>query len=193
MPIKFGEIQNAVHLCVDMQRLFIEPTAWHTPWAGRVLPVIVSLCERHPERTLFTRFIPVASVEEAPGTWQRYYQRWPEITRERLPEDLLELAPALSRFLPPALSFDKHTNSPWYDGKLAPLLIRRGVTSLIVSGLETEVCVLASVLGAIDHGFRVVIAADAVCSSADETHDAMRQKEERKGITRKEDNNKKKQ
>jgi nicotinamidase-related amidase len=69
--------------------------------------------------------------------------------------------------------FDKRVYSPWYDGSLAPLLIGRGVTTLIVSGLETEVCVLATVLGAIDHGFRVVIAMDAVCSSADETHDAM--------------------
>ena len=63
--------------------------------------------------------------------------------------------------------------SPWHDGSLAPLLIGRGVRTLIVSGLETEVCVLAAVLGAVDHGFRVVIAMDAVCSSADETHDAM--------------------
>jgi nicotinamidase-related amidase len=32
--------------------------------------------------------------------------------------------------------------------------------------------VLATVLGAIDRGYRVVVASDAICSSADETHDA---------------------
>ena len=31
---------------------------------------------------------------------------------------------------------------------------------------------LATVLGAIDRGFRVIIATDAICGSADETHDA---------------------
>jgi nicotinamidase-related amidase len=37
------------------------------------------------------------------------------------------------------------------------------------------VCVLATVLGAIDLGYRVIIATDAICSSADPTHDAMLQ------------------
>jgi nicotinamidase-related amidase len=38
--------------------------------------------------------------------------------------------------------------------------------------LETDVCVLATVLGAIDRGYRTIIALDAICGSADETHDA---------------------
>jgi nicotinamidase-related amidase len=33
--------------------------------------------------------------------------------------------------------------------------------------------VLAAVLGAVDHGFRVVLAGNALCSSTDETHDAL--------------------
>jgi nicotinamidase-related amidase len=32
--------------------------------------------------------------------------------------------------------------------------------------------VLATVLGAIDFGFHVIVLSDAVCSGADETHDA---------------------
>ena len=173
MSLKFGSISNAVHVCVDMQRMFIEPTQWHAPWAERVMPAAVSLCAHHPERTLFTRFIPLADAAGAPGTWRRYYERWPDMTLGALPPDLLELAPPLAAFTPPAMVFDKRVYSPWHDGTLAPALIGRGVTTLIVSGCETEVCVLATVLGAIDHGFRVLIAVDAVCSSADETHDAM--------------------
>ena len=35
-------------------------------------------------------------------------------------------------------------------------------------------CVLATVIGAVDHGYRViVVVTDAVCSSSDEGHDAM--------------------
>jgi nicotinamidase-related amidase len=33
--------------------------------------------------------------------------------------------------------------------------------------------VLSSVLAAVDHGYRVIIAEDAVCSSSDEAHDAL--------------------
>lgn len=173
MPLKYGPLQDAVHVCVDMQRLFVEPTAWATPWAERVMPMVEALCAHQPERLVFTRFVPMRNAESAPGTWRRYYERWPDMTLDRLPPPLLELAQPLAGFCPPALLFDKWVNSPWYDGALAPLLLGRGVTTLVVSGLETEVCVLATVLGAIDHGFRVVIAIDAVCSSADETHDAM--------------------
>ena len=34
-------------------------------------------------------------------------------------------------------------------------------------------CVLATVMGAVDRGFRVVDAADALCGSSDRTHDAL--------------------
>ena len=47
------------------------------------------------------------------------------------------------------------------------------IDTLVITGGETDVCVLATVLGAIDRGFRVVIVTDAVCSSADQTHDAV--------------------
>jgi nicotinamidase-related amidase len=34
------------------------------------------------------------------------------------------------------------------------------------------VCVLATVLGAVDRGYKVVVVTDALCSSSDETHQA---------------------
>jgi hypothetical protein len=40
-------------------------------------------------------------------------------------------------------------------------------------GGETDVCVLSTVLGAVDFGFRVIVVYDAVCSSSDAAHDAM--------------------
>ena len=44
---------------------------------------------------------------------------------------------------------------------------------MIVTGSETDVCVLATVLGAVDRGLRVVVVIDAICSSSDEGHDAL--------------------
>ncbi|WP_369523139.1 cysteine hydrolase family protein [Brucella anthropi] len=50
---------------------------------------------------------------------------------------------------------------------------KRRVHTLIVSGAETDLCVLATLLGAVDRGYRVIIVHDAVCSVFDQTHDAI--------------------
>jgi nicotinamidase-related amidase len=165
--------ERTAHLCVDMQRLFIDDTPWHTPWASRVLPVVERLTARHAERTIFTRFIPPERPEDMPGAWVRYYQRWRELTRERIDPRLLDLAPELARLAPPATVIDKRVYSPFTEPHLLRVLRERRIEALVVSGAETDVCVLAAVLGAVDHGFRVVLVADAVCSSSDRTHDAL--------------------
>jgi len=161
------------HICVDMQRLFAEETDWHTPWLKRVLPAVSRLVAHAPERTIFTRFIPAEHTGEGEGTWRRYYQRWPSMTIERLGPEKVELVPELERFVPPARMFDKRVYSPWLDGHLQHELEERGVDTLVVTGGETDVCVLTTVLGAIDRGYRIVMAMDGLCSSADSTHDAL--------------------
>ena len=138
----------------------------------RVLPNVISVVELDPARTIFTRFIPPQSFDGASGAWRRYYRKWETMTRDRLDLQLLELVPELQQFVPPALLEDKAVMSAWH-GSLHARLRSAGIDSLIVSGAETEVCVLATVMGAIDLGYRVIIVADAICSGADSTHDAM--------------------
>jgi nicotinamidase-related amidase len=164
---------RSLHLCVDMQRLFSAEGVWPTPWMDLVLPRVVALSERFPERTIFTRFIPPQRPQDMPGQWQAYYRHWPEATRERLDPRLLELMPSLAALVPPATVLDKPVYSAFAGRKLQALLRERDADALIVSGGETDVCVLATVLGAIDHGWRVVIATDAVCSQSDQGHDAL--------------------
>ena len=43
----------------------------------------------------------------------------------------------------------------------------RDIDSLIIAGAETDVCVLAAALDAVDFGYRVVLATDALGSSSD--------------------------
>lgn len=164
---------NAVHLCVDMQRLFVDDTPWRTPWAERVIPVIARLCEAHAERTCFTRFIPPAAPEAAGGAWAPYWEHWIELTGERISPVLLDLVPELQAFAPPARIFDKAVYSPWRTGRLQQALVGSGVDTLVITGGETDICVLATVLGAVDLGFRVIVLTDALCSSADSVHDAV--------------------
>ena len=44
---------------------------------------------------------------------------------------------------------------------------------MVVTGAETDICVLSTVLDAVDRGFRVVIIEDALCSSSDAGHEAL--------------------
>lgn len=164
---------RCIHLCVDMQRLFAEPSEWVTPWITRVLPRIVSLAERTAEQTIFTRFMPAAKPGQGAGTWKRYYERWASMTIETIGPEMVELLPQLSSFCPPAHVVDKHVYSPWPEGRLQAALAARRIDTLVVTGGETDVCVLATVLGAIDIGYRVVLVTDALCSSSDATHDAL--------------------
>jgi nicotinamidase-related amidase len=155
--LSFGPLgESCVHLCVDMQRLFAEGTEWQTPWMPRVLPNILRIVEKHPEHTVFTRFVPAREPGMGQGTWKRYYERWASMT-----------------IVPPALVVDKHVYSPWFETDLHRQLRQRGIDTLVITGGETEVCVLATVLGAIDRGYRIVLVTDALCSSDDSTHDAM--------------------
>jgi nicotinamidase-related amidase len=172
--LRFGPLTDTcLHICVDMQRLFAEDTDWHTPWMERVLPKVVQIVAAHPTRSIFTRFIPAEKPGEGSGTWRRYYENWESMTISRLGRDMVALVPELARFVPPARVVDKHVYSPWLECELDNVLRGSKIDTLVVSGGETDVCVLATVLGGVDRGYRVVVVTDALCSSSDKTHDAL--------------------
>lgn len=164
---------TALHLCIDMQRLFGEETPWHTPWMERITGTVARIAKRHAAQTIFTRFIPPVRASDMPGRWQAYYGHWQEMTRERLNPELLKLIAPLAACVPPARIWDKPVYSPFATPHLHNLLQAEQVNTLVVTGGETDVCVLATVLDAIDYGYRVILPSDALCSSSDATHDAL--------------------
>ena len=166
-------IAQAVHLCIDMQNIFSKSGLWATPWMERVLPTIDAIVSRYAERTVFTRFITPERAEDRPGQWQRYFAHWDHATRRNLHGDELELVPAMARHAPPAIVVDKPFYSAFVRSSLYDLLLGKRVATVVVTGAETDVCVLATVLSAVDLGFRVVVVEDALCSSSDLGHDAL--------------------
>ena len=165
--------QNAIHLCIDMQRLLSPDGPWPTPWMETALERAVRLIEPRPAQTIFTRFVPPRTPDDMPGAWQRYFEKWRKVTREFIDPSLLELVPPLAAFVPPASVVDKGRYSAFVASPLQPVLKEIGATTLVVSGAETDICVLSTVLNAVDLGYRVIVAADAICSSVDTTHDAL--------------------
>lgn len=167
--------RTSAHICVDMQRMFAGGTEWSAPWLLKILPAVAAIASAHRHSTIFTRFIPPEKPSDPDGAWSEYYERWRSMTRNQLPAGMVELVPELQQLVPPARVVDKKVYSPWVEPELHRLLCSQGVDTLLVTGGETDICVLATVLGAIDLGYRVVLPTDAVYGSADETHDAMLQ------------------
>ena len=171
--LRFGSLKGAINLCIDMQTLFAERTDWHLPWLERVLLRVTRIAQAHSEYTIFTRFVPPNKPEDAVGSWRRYYAHWPQMTGDKLGSGLIELVPPLTDLTPPALVIDKEHYSPFSELAFRLTLSNLRASTVVITGAETDVCVLAAVMDAVDAGYRVVLAKDALCSASDESHDAM--------------------
>src|SRR5258708_14829013 len=154
---------RTIHLCVDMQNMFALDTPWRVAWLPEILPAVRQIAERQLHRTVFTRFIPPARVEEATGSWRRYYERWRQFTGECIDPGWIDLVPPLAARVPPAAVIDKDTYSPFTAPALLQLLRAPEADSLVITGAETDVCVLAAVIGPVDHAYRVVLPIHAWC------------------------------
>lgn len=173
MPLAELLPASAVHVVVDMQRVFAEKTPWHTPGLDAILPPILRLVEHRPERAFFARFLVPERAADAPGRWRRYYERWPELTGEQMDPALLDLVAPLGRLAAAARIIDKTTYSIFTLADTEERLRTIDADTLVFSGVETDVCVLASVIDAIERGFRVVVATDALASAAEASQDGM--------------------
>ena len=79
----------------------------------------------------------------------------------------------MERVLPVVASIGKTKFSGFAEPQLLSHLQARDADGLVITGSETDVCVLGTVLGAVNVGYRVIIVGDAICSSSDRGHDAL--------------------
>ncbi len=163
---------GVAHLCLDMQKLFAPEGPWPTPWMEKALPNIARVAEAFGAATVFTRFIPAQHPDEEVGTWRGYYQHWSGLTLEQMDTRLLDLVPELAALTPPAQVIAKRRFSAFSSPELALLLNSSRIHTLVITGAETDMCVLSTVTDAVDRGYRVLLVEDAVCSSSDDGHDA---------------------
>jgi nicotinamidase-related amidase len=164
---------NTLLVVIDMQRLFAEETAWHTPAIAKILPNVLALCKARPCETVFARFVVPQNAESAKGRWKNYYRRWSAVTLDQLDAAMLDLVAPLAALAGPGSIVDKETYSVFGAPGFAERLQAAGVDTLIFSGVETDVCVFASVLDAVDAGYRVILAEDALASGCEQAHSAV--------------------
>ena len=160
---KTGILRDAApaHLVVvDMQRAFRQPGEWHIPRYDEAARAIGRLTASGLE-PITTRFIPDPAEQ---GSWSSYYDRWQTMRLD--PDDPiwhLELPNAPAR-----CSIDLPTFSKW--GQALAERIPVGDT-IILTGVATDCCILATALGAADAGRYVTVIEDACAGQSDAAHD----------------------
>lgn len=147
---------------VDMQRLFGPGSDWATPGFDELVPRIDLLVGAFGRRVVFTRFLVPA---EPVGSWVDYYRAWPFATRPDA-GPLMELtAPWTGTDLP---RLDRTTFSKW--GPELEEMVGPSRT-MVVCGVATDCCVIATVLGAVDAGMHVRVVADACAGIDGDAHE----------------------
>lgn len=166
----FGPIPHgAIHLVVDMQELFRSHPDWGSTSLNTIVAPIQRLLSARPERAYFSRFVPPQHMDHATGAWQRYYQRWHNVTLERMDPDLVNVIEELR-------PWEKHVVDKAGYSALGNLDFRQLMSAsadrcLILTGVETDVCVLSTAMEAMDLGLRVILARDAITSSSAKCHE----------------------
>lgn len=167
----FGPIPaGAVHLVVDMQELFRSHPDWGSAALSGIVTPIRRLLEARPDNAYFSRFVPPSNVEQAAGAWRRYYRRWGNVTLERMNPSLIEIVDELRPWARRLV--DKNVFSVLSNAEFQRSVQATDDRCLIVSGFETDVCVLSTVMDAVDLGWRVILAVDAVSSASSPGHES---------------------
>lgn len=156
-----GSLDGAALVVIDMQEIFRSPESeWFVPAYDAAAAQVIRLSEGFSGPTIWTRFVRDA---DEPGAWRAYYERW---SRSRHEPD----SPAWDLTLPVAEGdevLSLPTFSKW-GPELAALTAKND--HLVVCGVATDCCVIATVLGAVDAGKRVTVVTDACAGATSEAH-----------------------
>lgn len=166
----FGPIPaGAIHLVVDMQELFRSHPDWGSASLNTIVPPIQRLLKARPQNASFSRFIPPRQMDHANGAWQRYYRRWHNVTLERMDPGLVNVIGELRLWERGIV--DKTGYSALGNTDFRREASESGDRCLILTGVETDVCVLSTAMEAMDLGLRVILARDAITSSSAKCHE----------------------
>ncbi len=147
---------------IDMQTVFADPASpWHVPSFPETAAAVARLLPRFGRRTVFTRFVPPRRIE---GSWRAYYQRWGFAAAAAASDPLWALADPWAG--------QGSVNSHQFS-KFGPDLLRitGALPTLVLCGVSTDCCVLATALAAVDGGAPVRLVADACGAGNSAVHD----------------------
>ncbi len=192
-PVQF-EVDHAALLVIDMQRYFVSPdypfgrtieklvsgagAGYFQRVTDVVVPNIKQLLTAFRSRSrpiFFTGTGTYYDGSELPAWLKDFDSLGMALVGERIWPRTDDAGWQIDDSVRPEsgeIVLHKTTSGPVNSTKLDQLLHNLGVTSLIVAGLTTDVCVTQTARETADRGFRVVIAEDACTTLSEEMHKA---------------------
>ena len=161
---------NTTLVIIDMQKLFL--TEKKSPWSSSKLLSIIPNIEKliktmGKKNVIFTRFVPPKKWQDESGSWRTYYRLNKAVTRENIGNPPLDIIDKLQKHVSKNSVVNRTKSSSVFAGKSFQTKIKRKATKfLIFAGIETDYCVLASVLDAMNRGYYVIVVSDACGSTA---------------------------
>lgn len=149
-------------VAIDMQEVFRRPdSGWFVPRYDEAARRICQLMPLFDDQVVLTRFI---SPDEPVGAWAGYYRRWPFAL---LPDDdpLYRLSADFANWSCPVVTMT--TFGKWGPQLAAALPDGHG---MVLTGVSTDCCILATALAAADAGIHVKVVADACAGVTDTDH-----------------------
>lgn len=131
-------MNNKVLLVVDVQTLMIDGKLYNQKKVIHNLKSLISKARENGTEVIYVRHDDGIGSELEAGSdaWQIYYEIVP-IEGEKI--------------------FDKKFNSAFVKTGLKDYLESKGVKTIILTGLQTEYCIDATVKSVFEHGFELII------------------------------------
>ncbi len=172
--LRFGPLGNhALHIVIDMQKMFAEPGNFYCDGLQAIVPVIANIARNKIQSTVFTRFVPPQINESPASQWQAHYHQWLTKDFGQLSPEQYDLVEPLGQLSHPNNTIDKNTYSVFESQAFQAILNQQRPDTLIFSGVKTNYCVLASVLASVDRDYRTLVVTDTVAGSSDQTQHAV--------------------
>ena len=164
-----GTSSKITLVVVDMQKLFL--TDKKSPWMDKKLLSIVPNIQKliktiGTQNVIFTRFTPPKNWQDEQDSWQTYYRINQKITPSILGTEALDIIDNFISYISnSAVASRKKSASIFLAGNFHSKIKKKFTNILIFTGVETDYCVLSSVLDAIHLGYYVIVVMDACASS----------------------------
>lgn len=136
-------------LVIDLQVVVAPGGAWELPAIGSVVDAAMRLVDRHEGPIIASRHVP---VPDEPGTLGPF-------ARQDDPSELTADAAALVPGLAHLRSADKRSYSALRCAEIRDAAQQAG--AVVVCGVETDCCVMATVYDLLDAGLRVTVVPEA--------------------------------